>query len=103
MRTKDTARVLPRRSRLTAKARRVGDESLREHIALERLVTIQVRDRHLGRRNEVEVLAPHTVEIFLELGELSRAGHGCRMHEQRWPHLFVAVLARMQVDEEREQ
>jgi hypothetical protein len=95
----DSARVLPRGAGLPAEARRVGDEPARQVGGVEHLVPVQVRDRHLGGRDEEQVVAAHRVRVVLELRELPRAGHRRPRDERRRPHLLVAVLGDVRVDE----
>src|SRR3954470_21047683 len=96
----NAAGVLARRSRLTTKAGRVRDESLREHLGVEDLVAIEIRDRHLGGGNEEEILALHRVGIVLELRELTGTRHRGAIHNDGRPHLLVPMLAGVRVDEE---
>ena len=43
--------------------------------AVEDLVAVQVGDRHLGRRDEEEIVVRDAVRVVLELGQLPGAGH----------------------------
>src|SRR5205823_2446493 len=67
------ARILPRRAGLAAEARRVRTEPARERGRVEDLVAIEIRDRHLGGRDEVVVAVGELEEVLLEFREVSRA------------------------------
>ena len=69
------ARVLARRTRLAAEAGRAGATATGSAAAVEDLVAVDVGDRHLGRRDEVEVVRADVVQLVGELGQLPGAGH----------------------------
>ncbi len=94
----DPARVATGRAGLAAEAgreREVPDGELR---LVEDLVTVQVRHRHLGGRDEVGGLAGELrrqpEEIFLELRQLTGPGHALGGHHVGDEHLAVAALFR---------
>ena len=63
------------RSRLAAEARRVGGVTQRQLAAVEDLVAMQVGQRHLGRRHQIQVpVAGDLEEVRLELRQVPRAG-----------------------------
>jgi hypothetical protein len=63
----------------------------------ENLPVMDVGDGHLGRGNEVVVPCFELEQVFLELRQLPRAGHGGAVDHERRQHLRIAVLAGMQV------
>src|SRR6185437_11586638 len=65
---------------------------------VEDLVTVQVRDRHLGSRNEEQVFPGDGVLLVLELGELRGPEHRRAVDGKRNPNLLIAVLRRVQVE-----
>ncbi len=91
------------RARLTTEAGRVRRQAHRELRGLQRLVAIQVGDRHLRRRDEIELLIAQGVHVVLELGQLPRPDHRRTVHHGGNPHLLVAVLARVQVEHVRQE
>src|SRR5207247_8138029 len=62
------------------------------------LVARQVRDGHLDRRNEEEIVGCRLVRVVGELGDLARALHRRALHDERWLYLHVAVLPGVQVE-----
>ncbi len=87
-------------SGLAPKARRERHVPERQSIAVEDLSAVQVGQRNLCRGNEEHVVPIHPVQVVLELGQLSGAGEGIAVHQQRWAHFDVAVLVCVQVDHE---
>ena len=98
--SQDAACVLARRPRFASEAGRIGDEAFRQHVGVQDLVPIQIRDGDLGGRNEKELIALHGIGVILELRQLTGAGHRRPIHEKRGPGLLVTVLVRVQVDKE---
>ena len=95
------ARVLPVRSRLRAEARRVRRQAQRQPIRFDDRVAHEVRQRHLGRRNQAQlVLALEREQIRGELRQLARAEQRRIVDEIRHVRLAVAVLARVHVEHE---
>ena len=99
------ARHLARRPRLAAEARSVGREldgalggDLREVHAVKDVVAVVVRDRHLGRRNQPEVVDLAVVEVFSKLRELASAGHRVAVHDERRQHLGISLLLAVEVE-----
>ena len=101
--TQQPPRVLAMRARFAAEAGRVADVRLWQLRPVEHLVAVQARDGHLGGRNEEEIVVLHDVHVILELGKLPRRRRGRAVHEERHPHLVVAVLPYVQVDHHRDQ
>jgi hypothetical protein len=65
---------------------------------------MEVRERHLRRRNQVEVpLACDLEQILLELRQVARPAQRLRVDQKRRLHLGVAMLARVQVEHEVDQ
>src|SRR3989442_12658088 len=80
-------RVPPGGSRFPPEARRVGGVTQRQLSAVQDLVAMQVRDGHLSRRNEEEIVGCRPVRVVGELGDLARALHRRGLHDERWPYL----------------
>ena len=69
------AHVRAVRAGLAAEARRVGGVAQRQRAAVEDLVAVQVRERHLGGRDQVEIpVAGDLEQVLLELRQLAGAG-----------------------------
>ena len=67
----------------------------------EDLVAIEIRDRHLRRRDEVEWFVTLQFEkILFELGKLPGTGEGRAIHQIRRRDLEIAVLAGVQVEQQ---
>ena len=95
------AHVLAVRPRFAAETHRVGRVPERQLAAVEDLVAVQVRDRHFGRRHEVQVpVSGDLEEVGLELRQVAGAQQGGGVHQVRRIDLGVAVFARMQVEHE---
>ena len=71
MQADQTARVLSVRAGLTAKTRRVRAVAKRQPGGVENLVPMNVRHRHLGRRNEVVVTVGQLEEVLFEFRKLA--------------------------------
>ena len=74
-----------------------GDVPNRQRGAVEDLLSIEVRDRHLGGRDEPEVLLGVAVEIVAELGQVAGADQALAPDHIGRVDLDVAVLGRMQI------
>src|SRR2546422_7202605 len=73
MHPQQSTRVPPGGSRFPPEARRVGGVAQRQLSAVQDLIAMQVRDGHLGRRNEEEIVGCRLVRVVGELGDLARA------------------------------
>ena len=96
-------RLMPRTSRpgrhlLAAEARRVGDVVDRQRVAVEDLVAVEVGHRHLGGRDQPEVLLGVAVEVVAELRQVAGADQALALHHRGRVDLGVAVLAGVQVE-----
>ena len=84
-----------------AEAGGVGGVFQRQVATVENLVPVQVRQRHLAGRDEIQVpLVADLEQVFLELRELPGADQRLRVGEERRLHLDVAVLAGVQLQHE---
>src|SRR5690349_8463817 len=92
VRSQNSARVLARGAGLATEAFAVRDKSHRNHLGIENLVTIEVRDRDFGRRDEKQLIAARCVRVILELRQLAGARHRRSIDEEWWPYLLVAVF-----------
>ena len=90
----DAARVLAGGAGLAPEARRVGDVADRQLGRLEDLVAVDVRDRDLGGRDQVQVVAGDDVHLVLLVRDLAGAARRGRVDDDRRPDLGEAVLAR---------
>jgi hypothetical protein len=89
------------RAGFAAEARGVGRVFEGQLFHREDFLAVEIRHWDFGCGNEEEVASGHPEEIGLEFGQLSRAGHG-RTIDQKWrAHFGVAVVARVQVEQER--
>ena len=78
------ARVLSVRACLGPETRRVGDVTNRQLVSIENDVRCEIRNRHLGRRDQVERRLVGRLElVFLELGQLPCSEQRRRLHEIR--------------------
>ena len=64
---------------------------------------MQVRDGHLSRRNEEQIVRRRLVCFVLELGDLAGALHHLALHDERRLHLNVGVLAGVEIEHEGDQ
>src|ERR1700737_2304948 len=72
MLTDQAARVLAVRTRLTSKTRRIGGVETRKTRCVEDLVAVDVRDRHFGWRDELQIALGELEEILFEFRKLTR-------------------------------
>ncbi|MNT13196.1 hypothetical protein D3C72_1481570 [compost metagenome] len=89
------------------------DEAQRQLLAGDDGVAHDIGQRHLGGRDQVEVLdalavfaadlARHLEQVFLELGQLAGAAHRGGVDHVRHVHLGVAVFLRMGVEHQLDQ
>src|SRR5216117_3144678 len=84
----------------TGRVRGVGQGQVR---AVQDLIAMQVRDGHLGGRNEEQIVGRRPVGLLLELRDVARPLHRLALYQERWLHLDVAVLAGVQVEHEVDQ
>ena len=105
--TDQAAHVSTVRAGFAAKAGRVRRVTERQLRGVQDLVGVQVRDRDLGGRNQVQrarvvrIAALGLEQIFFELRQLARAAQRFGFDQVRRIHLGVAVLARVQIEHER--
>ena len=104
MDAEESARHLAGAARLAAEAGRVGREldgrigrDLRKLHTVENVIAVVVRDGHLCRGNEPEIVDLTVVEILRELRKLTGAGHGRGVHYERRKHLGVALLVAVEI------
>ena len=91
-------------ARLAAEARRVGRVPARQVGLLQRLLAVDVGERHLGRRDEEEIpVAGDLEQVLLELGQVAGAGERGAIDQERRLDFRVPVLARVQVEHEADE
>ena len=95
----DAAGVLASRAGFAPEARGVGGIADRQLGRLEDLVAMQVRDRDLGRRDQVQLVAGDDVHLVFLVRDLAGAGRARRVDDGRRPDLGEAVLAGVDVEE----
>ena len=100
MHAQDAAGVLAGRSRFAAEAGRVGGITDRQLVGLEDLVTVQVRDRHLRRGNEIQLVTSDDIHKIFFVRDLARAASRGRVDHGRRPYLRHAVLIGVDVEHE---
>src|SRR4030095_5088849 len=61
---------------------------------------MEVGDRYLSCWNQEEVVCADDVELFLELGKLTRSGHRRAVHDVRRRDFEVAVIPGVEVQHE---
>ena len=84
-------------SRLAAETRRVCRKLDGQILGLENVVAVEVRDRHLGRRNQPEIVDLAMVEILGKLRKLAGSGHRRGIDYERRKHFGVALLLAMHI------
>ena len=75
MHPQEPARIAARRAGLAPEAGRVRDVRERQVVAGEDLMPVQIRERHLGRRHQEEVVGVRPVGVVLELGDVPGPHH----------------------------
>ena len=94
------ARIAAGAASLGAEARRVAAVVLRQLAAVEDLIAVVVRRRHLSRRHEVVVETLEFEHVIGKLRQLARTRHARLVGDVRCEHLRVAVLVGVQVHHE---
>ena len=83
--------VLAGGARLAAETGRVGGVVDRQLVDGQDLVAVDVGDRHLGGGDQVQLVALDHVHLPFLVRQLSGAARRGGVHQQRRPHLGVAV------------
>ena len=78
---------------------RVGGVADRQVGGVEDLVAMEVRDRDLGRRDQVQLVAGHDVHLVFLVGDLPGPAGAVGVDDGRRPDLGEAVLAGVDVEE----
>ncbi len=102
MNANDPARLTTGGPGFATKTRRVGGQ-LHGQGLRENLVPVDIRHRHLGRRNHPQVIGRHVVHVFLHLRKLTRTDHRSRIHDKRRRHLGIAMIARVDIEHKIDQ
>jgi len=61
---------------------------------------VNIRHRHLGRRDQEVIRLVHPEEVLFEFRKLARPRHAGAVHHERRQHLRVAVLGGVQIQHE---
>src|SRR5579859_883001 len=91
----DSARILPRRSRLRPEASRPGGHLDRQLILGNRFVAIKVVQFHFTGRRQPEIRVLNLEKIGRKLWQLSRADQRSRIDHKWRENLRISVLARV--------
>src|SRR5205085_579943 len=78
--------------------RGIAGDGLRQIRLREYLLAEEIRERDFGGRNEIAVIAAQGVHVLSELRQLTGSGHALAIHDDGYPLLLVAVLARMDIE-----
>src|SRR4051812_44830154 len=98
------ADILSVRSRFAAETGRIRGVADRQLAAVEDLAAMQVRQRHFGRGNEIQIpIAADLEQVLLELRELAGTLQRLAVGEKRRLDLAIAMLARVQIEHEVDQ
>src|SRR6202011_2134074 len=97
--TNDATRVSTRRSSLAPKTRRVSHEIFRQLPVRQRLLAMQVCQRHLGSRNQKGLSFLQPVSVFLEFRQLSGTDHAFTPHKMRRADFDITMFYRMEGQE----
>ena len=103
MKPDQPAHVLSIGSGLAAEAGGVGGETKGKLLALEDLPGAQVRQRNLGRGDQMKVVPFDVKQVVSEPGKLPGSEQSSGVDEERRDHLQVTMLARVQVEHEADQ
>ncbi len=98
------ARIASIAARLAAETRRMADVANRQAFGIENLIAIEIRDRHFGRGNQIQIVIAGDAElIFGKFRQLSRSEQRIAVDEVRNVHLGIAVLGDVQIEHELRQ
>ena len=64
---------------------------------------MKIRHRHLRSRRKKELIIFQTVHVGFELRQLRCSNHAITPDQKRRAHLFVTMLARVQIEHEVDQ
>src|SRR5262249_7916360 len=96
--------VLSVRAGFTPKTWCVGRVFERKRSTVEDLVAMEVRERHLRRRDEIQIpVAGNLEQILLELRQLPRTGERRGIDQERRLHFAIAVFACVEIEHEIDQ
>ena len=90
----DSARVLAVGPGLSAKTGRVRCVAQGQLIARENLVAVEVGNRYLRRRCQIEAVLGH-IHVVLEVGKLTGSPSAVFVDQGRGPHFAVPMLLRV--------
>ena len=99
MQAVQSAHVLAIRASLATEALRVGAVLDGQVLLVEDHIAVDIRHRHLGSRNQVEVVDLGMIHLALLVGQLAGAIARCSIHHRRRHNLGVPALASL-VEEE---
>ena len=100
----EAADVLSVRSGFAPEAGRIRRIANRQLAAVEDFATVHVRQRHFGGRDEIQVpLAGDLEKVGFKLRQLSCSHQRCGIDEDRRLYFGVRMLARVQIQHERDE
>src|SRR2546428_11020546 len=89
--------VPPGGPRFAPEARRVGGIGERQLPAVHDLIAMQVRDGHLGGRDEEEIVGRRLVRRVLGIWNTAPALAPLALHDERRAHFLLTVVLRVYV------
>ena len=99
MDTEQPPSILPRSARLPAETRGVGRVADRHFLDREQLVAVQIRHRHLSRRDQVQFVPFGVVCLIVELRQLTCGNHRVPVHQVGNTYLVIAMFGGVNIEE----
>src|SRR6516164_11716656 len=103
MDAQNPTRLAASRTSLSPKTRRIGNILFRQFIRAQYFFAMKIRYRHFSRRCEKELTIFQAVHVGLELRQLRGSDHAIAAHQKRRAHLFITMLAGVQIEHEVDQ
>ncbi len=95
--------VAPVRAGLGAETGGIGGVFDRQLPLFQRLVAVDVGNRHFGGRDQIEIPVLDLEQVFLEFRQLAGRRHRCRIDQHRRHDFGIAVLGGLQIEHEVDQ
>src|SRR5438067_7360125 len=103
MDAQNPARFAASRTSLSPKTRRIGNVLFRQFMRAQNLFAMKIRYRHFRSRRKKELIIFQAVHVGFEFRQLRCSGHAIAPHQKRRAHLFVTMLAGVQIEHEVDQ